>query len=243
MAERIQKILSRQGYCSRRAAEKLIEEKRVKVNGRVVIIGDTADVSKDRLLVDNKPVFIKHEPKKLYYMLHKPRGYVTTLSDPHATKSITSLIEDIDTRLFPVGRLDKDSEGMLLLTNDGDFSNLISHPSSGITKIYRVSVKPAVDEEQLDKLISGFELLGEVVVPASVRITGEEKERSVLEITLSEGKNREIRRMCEAVGLEVTRLKRTAIGPVKLSSLAVGKYRELTESELKALKNAAGKNK
>jgi len=235
MSERIQKVLSQQGYCSRRAAEKLINEGRVKINGRVASLGDSMNILEDKIAVDNVPILINKKPEKLYYMINKPRGYVTTLHDRHARKDVSILIEDLEVRLFPVGRLDKDSEGLLLLTNDGQFANMISHPSSGITKSYRVSVKPAANESQLTRLASGIELDGVIVVPVAVHVTGEERNKTVFEITLSEGRNREIRRMCESVGLEVTRLKRTAIGPLRLGTLSSGKYRELTKQELKAV--------
>lgn len=238
MSERIQKVLSQQGYCSRRAAEKLIEEGRVKVNGRTATIGESIDISKDLIAVDNVPIFTKKRPEKLYYMINKPRGYVTTLHDRHAKRDVASLIEDLDVRLFPVGRLDKDSEGLLLLTNDGDFANMVSHPSRGISKSYRVSVRPAADEAQLSRLTLGIELDGVVVVPVSLIVTGEDRLKTVFEITLREGKNREIRRMCEIVGLSVTRLKRTAIGPIRLGNLRSGDFRELTKQEMKAIYTA-----
>ncbi|MCL1830156.1 MAG: rRNA pseudouridine synthase [Oscillospiraceae bacterium] len=238
MTERIQKVLSQQGYCSRRAAEKLISEGRVKVNGRTASLGESIDISTDRLTVDNVPILIQKRPEKLYYMINKPRGYVTTLHDRHAKKEVAALIEDLPVRLFPVGRLDKDSEGLLFLTNDGEFANMITHPSRGVTKSYRVSVKPAMDETQLSKLSVGVELDGVPIMPVAITITGEERNKTVFEITLSEGRNREIRRICEAVGLTVTRLKRTAIGPIRLGTLATGRYRELTKAELKAVYSA-----
>ena len=241
MTERIQKILSQQGYCSRRAADRLIEQGRVKINGRIASIGDRMDVASDVIAVDNQRVFTRRRVEKHYYMLNKPRGYVTTLHDRHAKKDVASLVEDIGVRLFPVGRLDKDSEGLLLMTNDGSFANMISHPSHGITKSYRVSVKPAADEQQLSELASGVELDGMLTVPVSVLVTAEDAEKTVFEMTLKEGKNREVRRLCEAVGLVVVRLKRTAIGPLRLAALPSGKYRELTKQELTALFAAGSK--
>ncbi len=246
MDERIQKILSEQGYCSRRAAEKLIEEGRVKLNGHPAALGDKMDVRKDVLSVDGQRVYMQKKVDKLYYMLHKPRGFVTTLDDPHASKTIADLMGGIEERVYPVGRLDKDSEGLLLLTNDGDFTNMITHPSGNIGKLYRVSVRTAPSEEQLISLSTGVKLDdGTMSAPAKVRVVVSEPGRGVMEMTLTEGKNREIRRMCDAVGLEVIRLKRLAVGPVRLGMLKPGEIRELKKEEVNALRalcaKAAGK--
>jgi len=241
--ERIQKVLSRYGVCSRRAAEELIKRGSVKLNGRAVKLGDKMDPKRDVLAVDGKRVHLAPKLEMHYYMLNKPRGVVTTLSDRHAKKDVSALIKGVEARLFPVGRLDKDSEGLLLMTNDGRFANMIAHPSRGVTKGYRVSVKPAASEAQLSALASGVELDGGRTAQAPVRVTREEAGRTVFEIALKEGKNREIRRMCEAVGLEVTRLKRTSIGPLSLGALKSGEYRELSKAELAALWGAAGKEK
>ncbi len=242
MQERIQKVLSDQGYCSRRAAEDLIRAGRVRKNGHPVSLGDKADARKDVLTVDGQRVFLEKNTKKVYYMLHKPRGYVTTMSDRHAAKTVVDLMQGIDERVYPVGRLDKDSEGLLLLTNDGAFTNLLTHPSSGVAKLYRVTVRPAPGEEQLIALSTGVTLDGgERTAPARVRVVASEPQRGVMEMTLTEGKNREIRRMCEAVGLEVIRLKRVAFGPVRLGMLRAGDYRELKKEEIAALRGACGK--
>lgn len=239
MDERIQKVMSEQGICSRRAAEVLIRAGRVRVNGHPVSLGDKIDVRKDCLSVDGERVFLQKKTEKVYYMLHKPRGYVTTMQDRHASKTVVDLLDGVETRVYPVGRLDKDSEGLLLLTNDGSFTNMIAHPSKEVSKLYRVTVRPAPAEEQLIDLSSGVTLDdGAFAKPASVRVITSEPGRGVMEITLTEGKNREIRRMCEAVGLEVIRLKRLAIGPVRLGMLRVGEYRELKKEELNALRNA-----
>ncbi len=241
MDERIQKILSEQGYCSRRAAEELIRQGRVKLNGHPVSLGDKMDVRKDVLSVDGQRVWLRKRTEKVYYMLNKPRGYVTTMQDRHAAKTIVDLLEGIETRVYPVGRLDKDSEGLLLLTNDGAFTNMITHPSKGVGKLYRVTVRPAPVEEQLIDLSTGVEIEeGVTVRPASLRVVVSEPGRGVMEMTLTEGKNREIRRMCEAVGLEVIRLKRLAIGPVRLGMLKTGEYRELKKEEINALRGAFG---
>lgn len=241
MEERIQKVLSAQGYCSRRSADAMILSGRVTLNGRRAIPGDKVDVRKDVLAVDGQRVFLHKNPPKSYYLLNKPRGYVTTLDDERGRRCITDLIEDIEERVFPVGRLDMDSEGLLLLTNDGALANLVSHPSRGVTKLYRVSVKPAANEQQLAELASGVRLDGVFAQPSSVRVTGDAPDKTVMEIALKEGKNREIRRMCEAVGLTVTRLKRTSIGPLRLGNLPAGQHRALTKQELLSLRTACKK--
>ncbi|MEG0913038.1 MAG: pseudouridine synthase [Oscillospiraceae bacterium] len=239
MDERIQKIMSEQGICSRRAAEELIKKGRVKLNGHPVSLGDKMDVRKDILFIDNERMYLEKQMQKLYYMLNKPRGYVTTMSDRHAAKTIVDLMDGIDGRVYPVGRLDKDSEGLLLLTNDGDFTNMITHPSCGVSKLYRVTVRPAPVEEQLIELATGVKLDdGTTAKPATVRVVASEPNRGVMEMVLTEGKNREIRRMCEAIGLEVIRLKRLSIGPLRLGMLKSGEYRELRKEEIIAARNA-----
>lgn len=242
MDERIQKILSEQGYCSRREAERLIEAGRVTVNGRAAATGDKADARRDVIAVDGRRVSLQKNVRKMWYMLHKPRGYVTTLKDAHAAKTVAELMPADAGRLFPVGRLDKDSEGLLLMTNDGELANLITHPSGGVTKLYRVAVRPAPSERELTELATGVSIgEGETATPSSVRVTDASADKAMLEIALGEGKNREIRRMCEAVGLEVIRLKRLSIGPIRLGSLKCGDCRELTKDELRALRGALGR--
>ena len=243
MEERIQKILSAQGYCSRRDAEKLIEAGRVTVNGRTANLGDKADSRRDAICVDGHRLAMQKNVSKHYYALHKPRGYVTTTRDSHAAKTVVDLMPQSVGRLYPVGRLDKDSEGLLLMTNDGDFANMITHPSYSIMKLYRATVRPVPTEEQITELATGVSIgEGETATPASVRVVSEGADRAALEITLNEGKNREIRRMCEAIGLEVIRLKRLAIGPIKLGMLKCGDCRELTKEELRAIRNAVSKS-
>ena len=244
MKERIQKILSEQGYCSRRAAEELLKQGRIKVNGHRAVVGDKIDILKDVLAVDDVRVVMQKRVNTVYYILHKPRGFVTTLGDRHAAKSIADLTGGIDERVYPVGRLDKDSEGLLLLTNDGNLTNILTHPSAKVAKLYRATVRPAPKEEQLIALSSGVVLDdGYKTQQTTVRVLVSEPNRGVLEIVLFEGKNRQIRRMCDAVGLEVVRLKRTAIGPVRLGMLKPGEYRELRKEEVMALRNAYSKNK
>jgi len=178
----------------------------------------------------------------IYIMLHKPRGYVTTVSDEQNRKTVMDLVSDIDERIYPVGRLDKDSEGLLILTNDGSFTNAMTHPSHNYAKIYRVTVRPKVTDEMLYNMRNGIEIDGKKTAPCEITVLTKEENRVVLEFILKEGKNRQIRKMCESQGLEVARLKRTAIGPIKLGMLPQGKYRELSEQEIKKLLRSAGKS-
>lgn len=238
---RIQKIIADSGFCSRRKAEELISQGRVKVNGRPVSLGDKALPGKDLISVDGENLYIAKKKTYRYVMLNKPRGYVTTMSDELDRRCVTELLEGVEERLYPIGRLDRNSEGLLLFTNDGNFANNIMHPSKHISKTYRVTVRPPVSDEQLSQLAEGIVLDGRKTMPASVLVLTEEPERVVLQIVIKEGRNRQIRRMCEAVNLEVARLKRTAIGPLRLGMLKPGTYRDLTAEELKALRNAIGK--
>ncbi|MBQ4226449.1 MAG: rRNA pseudouridine synthase [Oscillospiraceae bacterium] len=240
---RIQKILSDAGICSRRKAEEYITGGRVELNGRRAELGDKAD-GNDIIKLDGERVRIPEKTrKKLYIMLNKPRGYVTTMSDELERKCVTDLLTGIEDRVYPVGRLDRNSEGMLIFTNDGAFANDIMHPSRHVSKTYRVTVRPSVSEEQLTKLSAGVEIDGRMTLPAKVEVIDEdaEKKRVVMNIVIREGRNRQVRKMCEAVGLEVARLRRTAIGPVKLGMLKPGAWRELTSEEIRALKNAVSK--
>lgn len=238
---RIQKLLSDAGYCSRRKAEALISAGKIKVNGHPVKLGDKA-LPTDLITVGGERVFLPRKKQYRYLMLYKPRGYVTTTSDELDRRCVMELLTDVEERVYPVGRLDKDSEGLLLLTNDGAFANGIMHPSRHISKTYRVTVRPDVTEEQLITLSSSMELDGKMTQPATVVVKTKEPGRVVLLMTIHEGKNRQIRRMCEQVGLEVARLRRVSIGPLKLGMLKPGTYRDLTPDELRALRNAMGKN-
>ena len=235
MEIRLQKIIAESGFCSRRKAEELIEEKRVRVNGRPASLGQKANPDWDTITIDGEKLNTKSRDKHVYYMMYKP------MSDDRGRKCVSDLVADIPERVFPVGRLDMNSEGLLLFTNDGDFANAMTHPSHQVPKTYRVTVHSAVEAEQMVRLSEGVELDGVMTNPAEVRIAVEEPGRTVLLITITEGRNREIRRMCEAVGLEVARLKRLAIGPVRLGMLKPGAYRELTGEELDALKRLAAK--
>lgn len=230
---RLQKILADCGIASRRKTEELIEKGAVRVNGTVAKIGDKADPGRDKITVNGRKVVAAN---KLYYvMLHKPRGYVTTMSDEMGRKCVAELVSDIPARLYPVGRLDRESEGLLLMTNDGEFANAIIHPSRHVPKTYRVTVRPTVTEEQLTQMNIGIEIDGRKTAPADVWVISREPGRVVLEIILQEGRNRQIRKMCEQLGLDVARLKRIAIGQVKLGMLQPGKWRELTGDEVKKL--------
>lgn len=235
---RLQKLLSDSGVASRRKAEELIKDGHVKVNGRVATLGDKADPRRDVILVRGKRLAKRAEP--VYIMLHKPRGFVTTLSDENDRKCITDLIKDIKVRVYPVGRLDRNSEGLLLLTNDGKFANAMMHPSKHVPKTYRVTVRQKPTDEQLLKMREGMEIDGRKTLPCEVFIHTSEPERTVLEIVLHEGRNRQIRNMCEQLGLEVARLRRIAIGQVRLGMLQQGKWRNLTEKEVQSLMNDSG---
>lgn len=232
---RLQKMLADCGVASRRKSEELISAGKVKVNGKIAQIGDKVDPYKDKVFVNGKRITAAAKPKFRYIMLHKPRGYVTTMNDELGRKCVAELVKDIDTRLFPVGRLDRESEGMLLMTNDGDFANKIMHPKKHVYKIYRVTVRPGITEDQIVALSVGMEIDGYKTAPAEVRVIQKQEGRAVLEILLHEGRNRQIRKMCEKLGVEVARLKRTAIGTVKLGMLQPGKWRDLTPDEVKKL--------
>ena len=238
---RIQKLMSDLGICSRRKAEEYISQGRIIVNGKKASLGDKADGS-DVILFDGERIKIPKKKKKLYIMLNKPRGYVTTLSDDLDRRCVTELLTGIDERVYPIGRLDRNSEGVLLFTNDGNFANNIMHPRRHVSKTYRVTVRPPVTEDQLVKMSTGIELDGKMTLPAVVEVLTKEENRIVLRMVIKEGRNRQIRRMCESVGLEVARLRRIAIGPVKLGMLKPGSWRELSAEEVRALRNASEDN-
>ena len=240
---RIQKIIADSGFCSRRKAEAYIESNRVKVNGRPCKLGDKALPGKDLITVDGQQIRVPRRKEMHYIMLHKPRGYVTTMSDEFDRKCVTDLLEGINDRVYPVGRLDKNSEGLLLFTNDGKFANEIMHPSKHISKTYRVTVRPDINDEQLVRLSEGVVIDGKKTQPATVIVLDKQPGRVVLQMTIHEGRNRQIRKMCEEVGLEVARLKRTSIGPLKLGMLQPGEYRELKPDELRAIRTAITKGK
>lgn len=235
---RLQKFLSEAGVASRRKAEEMIKNGAVKVNGITAQIGDTVDPKKDTVLVKGKKV-IKQKTMR-YILLNKPRGYVTTTDDDLGRKCVLELVKDVKERIYPVGRLDRVSEGALILTNDGAFANAMMHPSKHVPKTYRVTVRPEPTSEQVDILSTGVEIDGRLTAPADVYVISKEEGRAVLEIVLYEGRNRQIRRMCEALNLEVARLRRVAVGPIKLGMLPTGQWRDLTEDEVNTLFKAAG---
>ncbi len=210
----------------------------VKVNGSVAQIGDSVDPKKDTVLVRGKKV--AKQSSMRYILLNKPRGYVTTTDDDLGRKCVLELVKDVKERIYPVGRLDRVSEGALIMTNDGAFANAMMHPSKHVPKTYRVTVRPEPTAEQVDILATGVELDGRLTAPADVYVISKEEGRAVLEIVLREGRNRQIRRMCESQGLEVARLRRVAVGPIKLGMLQTGQWRDLTPAEVESLFKAAG---
>ena len=237
---RLQKFVAEQGVASRRKSEDLIRAGKVKVNGHVAEIGMKINPRKDLVTVGKQKLTNVKNRKMVYVMLNKPRGYVTTVSDELGRKTVMDLLPDFGCRIYPVGRLDKDSEGLLLLTNDGSFTNCMTHPSHEYAKVYRVTVRPVVNDDILFNLRNGIEIDGRMTAPCEVTVLTEEENRVVLEFILHEGRNRQIRKMCESQGLEVARLKRISIGPVKLGILKQGDYRELTEQDVKKLLRSAG---
>lgn len=229
---RLQKYIAECGICSRRSAEQLIKAGRVTVNGITAQIGDSVIPSKDSVRIDNKRIYIK-SGTKMYYMLYKPRGFITTLSDEMDRRCIRDLIKSIPERVYPVGRLDRNSEGLLLLTNDGELSNKLTQPSSHIPKVYRVTVSGNVSAQAIEKIRNGMELDdGYVTAAAEVDVKSVRDDRTILTITLFEGKNRQIRRMCEVLELPVLLLKRESIGDVKIGRMRPGQIRELTAEEI-----------
>ena len=230
--ERLQKIIAARGLCSRRQAEKWIEEGRVRVNGNTAHLGDTADVTEDVIEVDGKR--LPKAGKKVYLMLNKPRGYVTTLSDEKGRKNAAELVAGCGVRVYPVGRLDMDSEGLLLLTNDGEFANLMMHPKHEVDKVYRVWVTNFAPEK-LETLKEPIELDGYRIKAPKVRPVRMEPTRAILDVTIHEGRNRQVRRMCQAAGLEVARLKRIAEGGLRIGELKPGAWRYLEPRELELL--------
>ena len=239
---RIQKMIADSGVCSRRKAEELMSRGRVRLNGHPVKLGDKCGY-KDIITIDGERLNIPRKKSFRYIMMNKPRGYVTTVSDDLDRRCVMDLLEDVEDRVYPVGRLDRNSEGLLLFTNDGEFANSIMHPSRHISKTYRVTVRPDISDEQLVQLSEGVVIDGKKTLPATVIVKTKEPGRVVLLMTIKEGRNRQIRKMCEAVGLEVARLRRISIGPIKLGMLKPGAYRDLSAEELRAIRNAIGKEK
>jgi len=234
MEKRLQKILSEMGITSRRKAEDLIFEGRVTVNGRIATIGTKADPVKDHIKVDGK-LLIRPEPK-VYIMFNKPKNVVISLHDPEGRPTVKDFLKGVKYRVFPVGRLDYDSEGLLLLTNDGDFAHAVLHPSKKISKTYLVKVKGILDEEEIEKLKSGVRLRDGMTLPAKVKKIKRTENNSWLEMTIYEGKKRQIRRMLEKTGHDVLKLKRIRVDGLELGKLEPGTFRYLTPEERDKIK-------
>lgn len=233
MEERLQKVLSAAGVCSRRAAETYINEGRVTVNGETAQLGWKADPKKDEIRLDGQ--LIGGVEEHVYLVLNKPRGYVTTLADEKGRKTVMELVSGCGRRVYPVGRLDMDSEGLLLMTNDGDFMQRLTHPSHEVTKEYHVSVYGAV-QNVAERLRAMRDLDGEPIRPAGVQVLRRTGQTAELAITIHEGKNRQVRRMCAACGLTVKRLRRVREHSLELGDLPQGRWRYLTDAEIQALK-------
>ena len=233
MEERLQKILSAAGVCSRRKAEGYIEAGQVTVNGKPARLGDKADPHRDDIRLKGKRILPNE--RRVYVLLNKPRGYVTTLSDEKGRKTAADLVWDCGVRVYPVGRLDLDSEGLLLLTNDGDLAQRLTHPSHEAEKTYHVWVRGPV-KEAAERLARVTDLEGEPIRPAKVETLHQGDGTAVLAVTIHQGKNRQVRRMCAACGLTVTRLRRMREHTLALGELPVGKWRYLTAEEIEALR-------
>lgn len=232
--ERLQKILSAHGVCSRRGAETLLAAGRVTVNGRPAVVGDKADPSRDDIRVDGKPLAAPQ--RRTYLLLNKPRGYVTTLSDEKGRKTVADLVKGCGVRVWPVGRLDLDSEGLLVLTDDGALTQRLLHPSHEVEKEYLVWVRGDVSAA-LPVLRGPMELDGVLLSPARIELAGD----GILSVTIHEGRNRQVRRMCAQAGLQVTRLRRVREGALTLGGLKPGRWRRLTQEELALLEQVPGK--
>ncbi len=232
--QRLQKLLAGVGLCSRRQAETWITAGRVTVNGRVATLGDQADLQHDVVLVDGQP--LRRRETLYYVLLHKPVGIVTTMSDPQGRPVVADLVRDLPARVYPVGRLDLTTSGLLLLTNDGDLAQRLAHPRHEVDKTYLVRVRGAVTHEQLQRLERGVTLDDGPTAPAKVAKVRRSGSHSWFELTIHEGRNRQVRRMCEALGLPVSRLMRIGYGFLSLDGLAPGAYRLLTPVEVARLK-------
>jgi 23S rRNA pseudouridine2605 synthase len=238
-AERLQRVLARAGFGSRRAVEELIVEGRVTVNGRVAVLGDRADTDEDRVEVDGAVVNL--DPNVRYYALHKPPGVVTTMRDPQGRADIRRYLPSPGPRVFPVGRLDRDSEGLLLLTNDGELANALTHPRFGVQKEYLAEVEGVPTTRHVGRLKRGVDLEDGTARAEDARVAARAGGRGALRVVMTEGRKREVRRLLAAVGLPVTRLVRVRIGPVRLGRLPPGAVRELTHDEVVGLRRAAGR--
>ncbi len=241
MEIRLQKFIADSGIMSRRAAEEEIKRGNVSVNGHVAELGMKIDPKKDIVTYKSQKIVYKKR-EYTYIMLNKPRGYLSSTSDDRGRKCVTEIIGDIDARIYPVGRLDLISEGMLLLTDDGELKNRLTHPSYSLPKVYRVKVDGEVSESQYNTLTSPMVIDGYEIKPVTVQIGMSDESGTVLKMTLTEGRNRQIRKMCETAGLGVKRLSRISIGTLKLNNLPVGKWRHLTPEEVDYLYKATKMN-
>jgi 23S rRNA pseudouridine2605 synthase len=237
MEQRLQKIIAEMGIASRRKAEELIMEGRVTVNGKAAVIGMKADPATDHIKVNGK--LLVNPENKVYFIFNKPRGVVTSLSDPEGRPTVNDFLRGIKQRVFPVGRLDYDSEGMLILTNDGEFAHAVLHPSRKIPKTYLVKIKGVLEEEEMNKLRNGIRLDRTVTAPAKVKRLRKAEQNSWIEMTISEGKKRQIRRMLERVGHQVIRLMRIRIGGLEMGPLKPGAYRRITPEEIDKIRRSA----
>lgn len=234
---RLQKFIADAGIMSRRAAEEEIKNGNLSINGHVAELGAKVDPASDLVTYRGKKII--HEKRKYTYILmNKPRGYLSSTSDDRGRKCVTDLIDGVSARVYPVGRLDLISEGILLLTDDGELKNRLTHPSHTIPKVYRVKVGGSVSQEQYDILTSALEIDGYTIKPVEVAVASEDETGTVLKMTLYEGRNRQIRKMCEAADLTVKRLSRVSIGKLKLDGMPVGKWRYLTDEEVDYLYKA-----
>jgi 23S rRNA pseudouridine2605 synthase len=232
--ERLQRLLARAGYGSRRSCEELIVQGRVTLNGSVATLGDRADPLEDEIRVDGLEVNL--DPNVKYYAFHKPAGVVTTMRDPQGRQDISDFVPEEGPRIFPVGRLDRDTEGLLLLTNDGDLANALTHPRFGVEKEYLAEVEGVPTPKHLGRLRRGVELEDGHARAKSARVAGRSGDRGAVRLVMTEGRKREVRRLLAAVGLPVTRLVRVRVGAVRLGGLPPGEHRELTHDEVIALR-------
>ena len=232
---RLQKILAEAGICSRRAAEEIIREGRVAVSGRTAQLGDKADPEKDEILLDGQPV--RPFRKKTTYAFHKPKGVVTTLSDPQGRPCLADYLKDMELRLFPVGRLDRDASGLLILTDDGELAQALTHPRFHVPKTYLVHVRGRIDKKAVRRLSKGLVLGEKITEPAEVKVIKRNPQASRFLLTISEGRNHQVKRMCRRVGLIVEELKRVRIGEYELRGLAEGEMKPLSGEDLALLKN------
>lgn len=233
---RLQKYVAECGFMSRRAAEKEIEAGNITVNGEAVEVGRVIDPAKDKVRYKGRPVLRKRNGHKLYLMLNKPRGYVTTMSDDKDRKCVASLVKDVGERVYPIGRLDYESEGMLIMTNDGELANKLMHPKHHVPKTYNVRIEGSVSDTQLAKLRSEMIIDDYTIKPVECKILRSKNGYTILEMILHEGRNRQIRKMCEQVGLEITYLRRIAIGNIEIGDLRAGQWRWLTKEQVEFLK-------